>query len=361
MKSVTLIEIAAAVGAELQGDGQKMISGPAPFEQAGSDQITFAAQAKFLKKVPSTQAGAVLVPMAFTDVVVHCNLLRVKNPVAAFARVIDLFQPAEKPPRKISTGAQVGRGFRCGSDVSIGHGAVISDDVRMGDRVSIHPNVFIGNQVIIGDDVEIHPNVTILSRCRIGNRVVIHAGSVIGSDGFGFAPDGESYIKIPHRGIVRIDDDVEIGAGNTIDRATMGQTWIKRGVKTDNLVHIAHNVIVGEDTLLVAQVGIAGSTTIGNHAVLAGQVGVSGHLTIGNHVTIGPQAGVAQSVADGQTVSGSPQMPHRQWLRVQGTLPGLPDMKRKIANLEKRLGRLETGGIDQGSDAFQSELQGKEE
>ncbi|MFZ5569711.1 MAG: UDP-3-O-(3-hydroxymyristoyl)glucosamine N-acyltransferase [Thermodesulfobacteriota bacterium] len=360
MKSFTVTEIAAVVGADLQGDGRKEITGPAPFEQAGGDQITFAAQAKFLKRIPSCRAGAVLVPAAFAGSEARCNLLRVKNPTAAFARVVGLFHPGEKPSRGISAGACVGRRFRCGTDPSIGHGVVISDEVVMGDRVTVHPHVFIGQRVVIGDDVEIHPNVTILADCRIGNRVIIQAGTVIGSDGFGYAPEGEAYLKIPHTGIVRIDDDVEIGAGNTIDRATMGQTWIKRGVKTDNLVHIAHNVTIGEDTLLVAQVGIAGSTTIGHHSVLAGQVGVSGHLTIGSHVTIGPQAGVAKSIEDGQIVSGSPQMPHRQWLRVQGTLPGLPELKRKLGDLEKRLERL-TGGMGAESRPFRDELQGKEE
>ncbi len=341
MKVFTLIEIARFIGAEIEGDGQKQVSGVAPFEQAGNDQITFAAQAKFLKKIQSTRAGAIIVPLSCADSVFQTTLLRVKNPFASFARVMGMFHPSPKPPPGISPGAQVGRNFRCGKDGSIGYGAIISDNVSIGERVCIHPHVFIGNQVVMGNDVEIHPNVTIAAGCIIGNRVIIHAGSVIGSDGFGFAPEEGGYIKIPHSGIVRIDDDVEIGAGNTIDRATMGQTWIKRGVKTDNLVHIAHNVTIGEDTILVAQVGIAGSTTIGNHAVLAGQVGVSGHLAIGNNVTIGPQAGVAQSIEDGKTVSGSPQMPHKLWLRVQGILPSLPDLKRKISELEKRLGLLE--------------------
>jgi UDP-3-O-[3-hydroxymyristoyl] glucosamine N-acyltransferase len=171
--------------------------------------------------------------------------------------------------------------------------------------------------------------------------VIIHAGSVIGSDGFGFAPDEGRYHKIPQIGSVRIDDDVEIGACNTIDRATFGKTWIKRGVKTDNLVHIAHNVVVGEDTVLVAQVGIAGSVTIGNHAILAGQVAVAQHVTIGNRVTVGGQSGVAKSVPDDQIVSGTPGMPHRLWLKVSNIIPKLPDMKKKIRELEKRIERLE--------------------
>jgi UDP-3-O-[3-hydroxymyristoyl] glucosamine N-acyltransferase len=217
----------------------------------------------------------------------------------------------------------------------------IGDDVTLGDRVTVHPGVVIDNRVTVGDDVVLHPNVCILERCEIGDRVIIHAGSVIGSDGFGFAPDEGHYHKIPHIGSVRIDDDVEIGACNTIARATFGKTWIKRGVKTDNLVTIAHNVVVGEDTVLVAQVGIAGSVTIGDHSILAGQAGVAQHVTIGNRVTVGGQAGVAKSVPDDQIVSGTPEMPHRLWLKVSNIIPKLPDMKKKIRELEKRIERLE--------------------
>jgi UDP-3-O-[3-hydroxymyristoyl] glucosamine N-acyltransferase len=222
----------------------------------------------------------------------------------------------------------------------------VGDDVIFGDRVTVHAGVVIGNHVRVGSDVILYPNVCILERCEIGNRVIIHAGTVIGSDGFGFALDGGHYHKIPQTGIVCIEDDVEIGACNTIDRATFGRTWIRRGVKTDNLVHIAHNVVVGEDTVLVAQVGVSGSVTIGNHAILAGQAGVSQHVTIGNGVTIGPQAGVAKSVPDGQVVSGSPEMPHRLWLKVCNIIPQLPEMKKKVRELERRIERLEKVSTD---------------
>jgi UDP-3-O-[3-hydroxymyristoyl] glucosamine N-acyltransferase len=171
--------------------------------------------------------------------------------------------------------------------------------------------------------------------------VTIHAGTVIGSDGFGFASDGKTYYKIPHIGIVQIEDDVEIGAGNTIDRATFGKTLIKRGVKTDNLVQIAHNVTVGEDTILVAQVGIAGSTTIGKHVVVAGQVAIAGHLSIGDNVTVGGKAGVTKSVPNGEIVSGTPEMPHKLWLRVQRVIPRLPELKKKLLDIEKRLKKIE--------------------
>jgi UDP-3-O-[3-hydroxymyristoyl] glucosamine N-acyltransferase len=220
---------------------------------------------------------------------------------------------------------------------------VIGNHVRIGRRASIYPGVVIGDHVSIGDDVRLYPNVTILERCRLGERVTIHAGTVIGSDGFGFAPDGDIYHKIPHDGIVQIDDDVEIGANNTIDRGTFGKTHIQCGVKTDNLVHIAHNVTVGENTVLVAQVGISGSTSLGRHVVMAGQVGVAGHIHIGDGVMIGGQSGIASDVPAGEIMSGSVAMPHKTWLKVQRIMPRLPELKRQLVDMEKRLQRLEKG------------------
>ena len=336
---IPLKVIVEAVQGRLKGDPDMMIAGVSPFETAGPDQITLAGTPKFLKKISETGAGAVIVPMKFEAS--EKPLVRVNNPQVAFARVVELFHPAPAPRDFIGPGARIGENFAGGKAVTIYDGVVIGERVSVGDRVRLHPGVVIGNEVAIGDDVEIFPNVTVRERCRIGNRVIIHSGTVIGSDGFGFAPDGEAYHKIPHTGIVRIDDDVEIGALNAVDRATFGETWIQKGVKTDNLVHIAHNVTIGENTLLVAQVGISGSTTVGRHAILAGPAGVSGHLKIGNNVIIGPQAGIAKSIPDESVVSGSPEMPHAQWLRVQTVVPRLPEMKKQIADLEKRLKALE--------------------
>jgi UDP-3-O-[3-hydroxymyristoyl] glucosamine N-acyltransferase len=237
--------------------------------------------------------------------------------------------------------AYVGRNFTCGTNISVHPGVAIGDNVTIGDRVVLRSGVVLGDGVTLGDDVFIHPNVSVLDRCQVGNRVVIQAGSVIGGDGFGYASDGDRHHKIPQTGIVCIDDDVEIGACNAIDRATFGRTWIKRGVKTDNLVHIAHNVEVGEDTLLVAQVGISGSVKIGHHAILAGQAGVAQHLTIGDRAIVGPQAGIGKSIPDGEVISGSPGMPHRIWLKLSVLLPRLPKIKRQLDELEKRFNRLE--------------------
>lgn len=332
-------KIVALVRGDLVGDGDFIIRGVAGFDEAGPDDITFAASANYKKRIDETRAGAVIVPLEVRQS--KKILVRVENPYLALAKVSTLFHAVSQPVIGISEQVYVGKNFKCGKEISLYPGVFIGDDVILGDRVTLRPGAVVGNGVAIGDDVVVHPNVAILERCQIGNRVVIHAGSVIGSDGFGFASDGDRYYKIPQTGIVHIDDDVEIGACNTIDRATFGRTWIKRGVKTDNLVHIAHNVVVGEDTVLVAQVGISGSVTIGNHAILAGQAGVAQHVTIGNRVTIGPGSGVVRSISDGQVVSGAPGMPHRLWLKTCNIIPKLPDMKKKIRELEMRIEKLE--------------------
>jgi UDP-3-O-[3-hydroxymyristoyl] glucosamine N-acyltransferase len=336
---LTVREIAELIRGKVVGDEDVIIRGVAPFDDAGPDHITFAVTPEYKKRLVETKAGAVIVSADVSEP--NKVLVRVENPSLALAEVSARFHEVERRVIGVSPDAHVGKKFRYGNDVSVYPGVSIGDDVTLGDRVTVNAGVVIGNGVVVGDDVVLYPNVSILERCEIGSRVIIHAGSVIGSDGFGFAPHEGGYSKIPQTGIVRIDDDVEIGACNTIDRATFGMTWIKRGVKTDNLVHIAHNVVVGEDTVLVAQVGISGSVKIGNRAILAGQVGVSQHVSIGDRATIGPQSGVAKSVPEGQVVSGSPVMPHRLWLKVSSLVPKLPEMRKKIAELEKRIGRLE--------------------
>ncbi len=352
---ITLKEIARMVEGDVVGDPNAAIRGVAPFETARPDDITYAAQPKFLKSLSTTAAGAVIVPAAFKAGagLPERSLVRAGYPQAAFARVAARFHPSHRPAYlgtagttgdNVSPSAHIGRNFSAGDNVAIAPFAVIGDNVSVGRNATIHPHAVIGDDVVMGDDVAVGPGVYIGERCRIGNRVTLQPGSVIGSDGFGWAPEGNTYCKIPHTGIVRIEDDVEIGAGNAIDRGTFGETVIGRGVKTDNLVHVAHNVTVGEDTLLVAQVGIAGSTAIGRHSILAGQVGVSGHLTIGDNVTIGPQAGIGKSIADGEVVSGAPGIPHRIWLRVQRIIPMLPEIKKAIDAMEKRLKRIEENG-----------------
>jgi UDP-3-O-[3-hydroxymyristoyl] glucosamine N-acyltransferase len=337
---IALSRLIESIGGRIAGDSHRIITGVAPFDAAASQDITFADSSRLLKRIHDTRAGAVIVPEDFSGSST-ASLVFCKSPRLAFAKAVRLICPDTRPAPGISPLAQVGRNFSFGRDVHIASAVVIEDNVRIGDRVVIRPHVYLGEGVTLGDDVEIFANVSIAHGCVIGSRVVIQSGTVIGSDGFGFTPDGSRHFKIPQKGIVQIDDDVEIGANNTIDRATFGKTWIQQGVKTDNLVHIAHNVVVGENSLIVGQVGIAGSTIIGRNVILAGQAGISGHLTIGDRAVVGPQAGVARSVASGEVVSGSPQMPHKTWLRVHQMLLRLPEMKSKIAALEKRLKELE--------------------
>ncbi|MBL0714475.1 MAG: UDP-3-O-(3-hydroxymyristoyl)glucosamine N-acyltransferase [Desulfosarcina sp.] len=337
--SKTLADLAAIVEGRVSGKGQRLIRSAAPFEAAGPEAITLARNEKYLQRIDETKAGAVIVPADFDYP--GFNLLKVDNPYAVFARIIGVLHPPARQAPGIHPTAVTGAHFQYGPDTAIGPLAVVGRKVTVGARACIHPGVVVGDDVTIGDDVNIHPNVTIMAGCRIGNRVTIQAGSVIGSDGFGYAPDGDRYHKIPHTGIVQIDDDVDIGAGNTIDRGTFGCTRIQHGVKTDNLVHIAHNVVVGPHSILVAQVGISGSATLGRHVVLAGQVGVTGHLHIGDYVMAGGKTGISKSVPDGRMISGAPEMPHKLWLKVQRIIPRLPQLRKKVAMLERRLKRLE--------------------
>jgi len=337
---IPLSKIAQLVEGDIIGSSTLMIRGAAPFDIADENQITVAGIAKYLKDLDATSAGAILVPRNIQTA--EQTLVQVDNPMVAFAKVMRYFHPPQKPKAGIHASASIGNDVQFGQEVCIGPMTVIGDHVTVGDRTWLHPGVVIGDHVEIGNDVTIYPNVTVSADCKIANRVVIHSGTVIGSDGFGYASDGRSYHKIPHIGFVQIDDDVEIGANNTIDRGTFGKTWICRGVKTDNLVHIAHNVTVGENTILVAQVGISGSVAIGKNAILAGQAGIAGHLTIGNGATIGPQTGVGKPVPDGQIVmSGLPEMRQRLWLRVQRLIPKLPEFSKRLSSLEKRLQALE--------------------
>ena len=339
-EKIPVSRLAGHVGGDVVGDPEKPIFGAAPFEHAEEGVITFADKPALLKKLGECRAGAVIVPETF-DQWSPAVLIRHKSPRLAFAKIMAMFSPRRLSFSGISPMAAIGRRFGCGDAVAVGANAFIGYDVVLGDRVIIHPGVYIGDGVQIGADTQIFPNVTVMDQCIIGKHVVIHSGTVIGSDGYGFTPDGETHHKIPQTGIVEIEDDVEIGACNTIDRATFGRTLIKQGVKTDNQVHIAHNVTVGAHTIIVAQVGIAGSATIGSHVTIAGQAGIGGHIEIGDNAIIGPQAGVARTTAAGRVVSGTPEMDHRVWLRVQRVIPRLPELKKQVHEMEKKLKSLE--------------------
>ncbi|MFO8084711.1 MAG: UDP-3-O-(3-hydroxymyristoyl)glucosamine N-acyltransferase [Desulfobacterales bacterium] len=336
--------IAQYIGGKLYGDAEKIISGVAPFEHSSSQEITLAGEGQFLKNLDKTNAGAVIVPESFKDsekiADAGKSVIAVKNPRAAWAKAMQLFYPPVHPQWKISDAAHIGKNFVCGENVHIGPFAAIGDNVQIGKGVVIYPHAYIGDDVVLGDDVIIHANVTICFGTQIGNRVIIHPSTVIGGDGFGFAPDGDKWEKIPQVGNVRIDDDVEIGGSCTINRATFGTTRIGAGVKIDSQVHIAHNVTVGENSIMVAQVGIAGSATIGKHVILAGRAGVAQHLKIGDGAILGPTAGVAKDVPENAVLSGAPAIEHRHWLRVQNVIPSLPELKKKISRLESLIAEM---------------------
>lgn len=335
-----LKEIARFVGGRVEGDGDAVISGVAGIEDAREGDITFIANPKYLKYIETTKASAVVCASEVSSE--SKTLLKVADPYLTYAKIVGFLYPPRQESGEIDSGAVIGKNIRFGKGVTVYPFVFIGDGCSIADGVTIYPHCFIGSNVEIGEKTFIHPNVTVREDCIIGQRVILHSSTVIGSDGFGFAKDGSRYYKIPQTGIVRIDDDVEIGAGNTIDRAVMDRTWIKRGVKTDNLVHIAHNVSVGEDTVLVAQVGISGSTKIGDRATLAGQVGVAGHITIGDDVIVGAKAGVSRDIQPGRIVSGAPHMPHRTWLKASRSFEKLPEMRKKIKILENKINFLES-------------------
>ncbi|MCD6320093.1 MAG: UDP-3-O-(3-hydroxymyristoyl)glucosamine N-acyltransferase [Candidatus Desulfofervidaceae bacterium] len=332
-----LSAIAKHIQGELAGDGEIEITGIAPIDRATSGQITFIANKKYKKYLKTTKASAAIVPPEVEESSIA--LIKAPNPYLAYARVAQLFYKWPYNFKGISPQAVIGKEVKLGENVTIYPLAYIDDKAQIGDETVIFPGVYIGPQVKVGRQTIIYPNAVVLAGCEIGDRVIIHSGVVIGSDGFGFAPDEQGrYMKIPQLGIVKIDDDVEIGANTTIDRAALGETVIKKGTKIDNLVQIGHNVQVGADSVIVAQVGIAGSTRVGNRVTLAGQVGVVGHIEIGDGVKVGAKTGVNKSIpANTAMASGVPAMPYQTYLKTMAILPKLPELLARMRMLEKEL------------------------
>jgi UDP-3-O-[3-hydroxymyristoyl] glucosamine N-acyltransferase len=281
----TLGEIASFLNGEVIGDSQAAIENIRGIDEAGNGDLTFIANPKYLKKLETTGASAVLVSSGAVST--DKNLIIVADPYIAFGKLLVLFYPEDHDPPEISKGAFVEEGAIVSEDAVIYPGVTIGRGAKIERGVILYPGVTIGRHVIIGEDSILYPNVSVYRKCIIGKRVILHAGVVVGSDGFGFAMPGRENIKIPQVGIVQIDDDVEVGANTTIDRGTIEKTWIQRGVKIDNLVQIAHNVVIGENAVIVSQVGIAGSTKLGKSVIVGGQTGIAGHITIGDHVMIG--------------------------------------------------------------------------
>ena len=336
----TLGELAATLGATLEGDPGRRVTGVAPLEAAGPEQISFLIDGRYRPAAEASRAGALLVPESVSGL--PGPLLRSSTPQQALIALLTLFHPSAPPPPGIDSSAIVARDARVDSSASIGALAVIGAGAVIGARVRVHPLVYVGPHVEVGEGSVLHPRVALCEGVRLGCRVVVQAGAVIGGDGFGYVFDGGAHRKIPQVGVVVIEDDVDIGANTTIDRAMLGKTIIRRGTKIDNLVQVGHNVEIGEHSIIVAQVGISGSCRLGRGVVAAGQVGFADHLTIGDGAVLGAQAGVAADVPAGERRLGTPAIPMGLAKRVFAAQKHLPDLSRRLRAAERRLERLES-------------------
>lgn len=339
-----LSELAALVGGEIDGDSTLGIHGVSGLELAEAGHLSFYGNQKYKHELAKTKASAVLVP-ADAPPRGAKTYVRVANPHLAFARIAQLFYPRKQHAPGVSPRAVVDPGARVDISATLMDNVHVSKGAVIGARAVLYPNVWVGEEAHVGDDTVLSPGVAVMDRCRVGARCLVHANAVIGADGFGFALDMSvpEHVKIPQAGIVRVEDDVEIGACTCIDRATTGETVIGKGTKIDNLVQVGHNSTVGPLSILCAQVGLSGTTELGMGVVLAGQVGVAGHLRVGDLAKVGAQAGILGDVDDGAVVLGSPSMPHKDYLRSVALFGRLPELARELRALEKRLEALEKG------------------
>lgn len=333
---MTLAELAERLGCELRGDGTIVIDAIRGLEEAGPGDLTFLANPRYAAQLAATRASAAIVASGADDLAIAT--LRADNPYLCFARALTLFHRPLHPPPGIHQTAIVAGTATIAEPTSIGAYAVVGDGVVIGPGAVIHPHVTLYAGVKIGCDFVAHAGVVVREHARIGDRVVLHPGVVIGADGFGFAPGPEGAVKIPQTGIVVLEDDVEIGANTTIDRATLEATIIRRGAKLDNLVMVAHNCEVGAHSFLAAQVGLAGSTKIGRGVQMGGQAGIAGHLEIGDGVQVAAQSGVPNSVPAGRIVGGYPAVEVGVWRRTVAALLRLPELLRRVRRLERRVG-----------------------
>lgn len=337
------MELAALVGGklDLEADGSLKITGAAALAEAVQGEVTFFGNPKYLPQLRASKASAALVPADFSEPVSPI-CIRCENPTLAFSSVVARFAP---PPVRFAPGvhptAVIGSGVQLGADVSIQPYAVVEEGASIGSRTVIGAHTYVGHGAQVGADCHLHPRVTVGFRCKVGDRVIIHSGVVLGSDGFGFEFQNGRHAKVPQIGIVQVDDDVEIGANTTIDRARFGRTWIGEGTKIDNLVQIAHNVVIGKHCIVCGLTGISGSTRLGNYVTLAGQVGTVGHVEIGDGVIVGAQSGVAKSLPAKQIFMGSPAVPAREWKEQVAHIHSLDRLKARIVRLEQLLGAAE--------------------
>ena len=337
----TLREIAEFLGGRIAGEEDVVIENIRPLDKAGSGDITFIASRKYQKQLATTKAAAIIVNAATPAP--GKNLLIVADPYAAFGKLMALFYPPDHGYQGISKDAYIEEGAVVSSGATVFPGVYVGRGAKIARGVVLYPGVFIGRNAVVGEGSLLYANVSVYHECIIGKRVILHAGVVVGSDGFGFAAPGFGNVKIPQVGYVQIDDDVEIGANTTIDRATIDQekTWIGRNVKIDNLVQIAHNIVIGENSIITAQVGIAGSTKLGKSVIVGGQTGIAGQINIGDNVMIAAGSGIHKDIDSGQIIAGSPQMPYQQWLKVEACRNKLPEMRATLSDLKRKIEKLQ--------------------
>jgi UDP-3-O-[3-hydroxymyristoyl] glucosamine N-acyltransferase len=344
--------VAAAVGGRVSGDPKLRLGGVRGLEDAGPEDHSWVSSERRSAGARATRAGALLAPSV--EAAAGKPAVIVDSPALALGRWLERFLPPARLRPGVAAGARVHRTARIGRGAAVAAGATVSAGARVGPRASIAAGAYVGEGAVIGEDTFLHANVVVAERCVVGARCILHPGVVVGSDGFGYVWDGTAHRKIPQVGIVRIGDDVEIGANSAIDRATLGETQVGRGTKIDNLVQIGHNVVVGEDVVLCGQAGIAGSARLEDRVTLAGQVGVNDHVTVGRGAIATGQAGVTGSVPAGAVVSGMPAAPHREFLKRSALAARLPELARRLERLEKRLSELEKGGSSWKSESPKS-------
>jgi len=337
--SLTLADLADRLGAELVGNGERLVEGIRPLDLAGPEHLSFLHNPKYLAQAAESRAGVILVHGA--DQLPGRDLLVIDQPYLAVAKALEIFHPQPQAEPGVHPRAVVADDLELGEGASVGPLVAVGRGVSIGDRTVIGAGCVVGNGVKIGEDCVLHPRAVVEDGCCLGDRCILQSGVVIGSDGYGFATVDGVHHKIPQVGIVVLEDDVEIQANTTIDRATRGATRIGRGTKIDNLVQLAHNVEIGEHCLLVSQVGISGSTKIGNHSIFAGQAGAAGHLDIGDRAMVGARAAVMKSVPDDSVLAGFPARPQREWMKAQAALARIDGLRKKVLELERRLREME--------------------
>lgn len=332
--SITARDLAEQLGADVVGDGDVVLSGVAKIEEASPGEVSFVANPQYRKFLDTTQASAVIVKEAPEGG--SLTYLVAEDPYRAFLQTLRYFHPeAPKPEPGVHPTASVAEGVKLGDNVVIGPNCVIEEGVEIGEGTVLRALCFVGRDTKIGSNCYFHSRVTIREGCVIGERVILQDGCVVGSDGFGFAPGEEGYLKIPQVGNVILEDDVEIGANTTIDRATLGRTVVRRGAKIDNLVQLAHNVEVGSDTVIAAQTGVAGSSRVGAKSMLGGQVGISGHIKLSDQIMIAAQSGVTKDPGPGKIIAGYPAREIAHWRRTEAVISKLPELVKRVRTLEK--------------------------